>query len=40
MDAEERRVLLDDGLDPDDPIVVAAMDLVRWELSLLVDQID
>ena len=24
-----------EGLDPDDPAVVAALDLVRWELSLL-----
>jgi hypothetical protein len=24
-----------EGLDPDDPAVVAAIDVVRWELSLL-----
>jgi hypothetical protein len=24
------------GFDPDDPAVVAAIDLVRWELSLLL----
>jgi hypothetical protein len=23
-----------EGLDPDDPAVIAAIDLVRWELSL------
>lgn len=34
VDAEERQALVDDGLDPDDPGVVA-IDLVRWELSLL-----
>jgi hypothetical protein len=27
--------LLAEGLDPDDPAVIAALDLVRWELSLL-----
>jgi hypothetical protein len=26
-----------EGLDPDDPAVVAAIDLVAWELSLLAD---
>jgi hypothetical protein len=25
-----------EGLDPDDPAVVVAIDLVRWELSLLL----
>jgi hypothetical protein len=25
------------GLDPDDPAVIAAIDLVRWELSLVVE---
>ncbi|MGV9798801.1 hypothetical protein ACWDTP_12170 [Mycobacterium sp. NPDC003449] len=35
MDAEERAELRAQGLDPDDPRVVAAIDLVRWELSLL-----
>jgi hypothetical protein len=24
-----------EGLDPDDPAVIAAIDLVRWELSLI-----
>lgn len=38
MDAEERRTLADEGLDPDDPRVRAGIDLVRWELSLLLDQ--
>jgi hypothetical protein len=34
MDAEERQALRAEGLDPDDPSVIAAIDLVRWELSL------
>jgi hypothetical protein len=34
VDAEEREALVAEGLDPDDPSVVAAIDLVRWELSL------
>jgi hypothetical protein len=28
------KLLRDEGLDPDDPAVIAAIDLVRWELSL------
>jgi len=35
MDDEELQAVRDEGLDPDDPAVVAALDLVRWELSLL-----
>jgi hypothetical protein len=35
MDADEREALRAEGLDPDDPAVVAALDLVRWELELL-----
>ncbi|MFV8233993.1 hypothetical protein [Mycolicibacterium fortuitum] len=35
MEAEDRAELRAAGLDPDDPQVVAAIDLVRWELSLL-----
>ena len=31
---EERQALRAEGLDPDDPAVVVAIDLVRWELSL------
>jgi hypothetical protein len=31
VDDEERRI---EGLNPDDPAVIAAIDLVRWELSL------
>ncbi|MFN6554752.1 hypothetical protein ACP6C3_30515 [Mycolicibacterium septicum] len=27
---------MDEGFDPDDPQVVMAIDLVRWELSLLL----
>jgi hypothetical protein len=33
-DAEERQALRAEGLDLDDPAVIAAIDLVRWELSL------
>ncbi|GFG83175.1 hypothetical protein MPRG_64510 [Mycobacterium paragordonae] len=40
MDAEEREAFVNDGLDPDDTSVVAAIDLVRWELSLLLGQDD
>jgi hypothetical protein len=38
MDAEEARAVRAEGLDPDDPVVVAAIDLVRWELSLVLDE--
>jgi hypothetical protein len=31
----ERQAIRAEGLDPDDPAVVAAIDMVRWELSLL-----
>jgi len=34
MDDEERQALQAEGLDHDDPAVIAAIDLVRWELSL------
>jgi hypothetical protein len=34
MDDEQRPALFDEGLNPDDPAVIAAIDLVRWELSL------
>jgi hypothetical protein len=34
VDAEEAQALQAEGLDPDDPAVIAAIDLVRWELSL------
>jgi hypothetical protein len=34
VDDEDREALRAEGLDPDDPAVVAAIDLVRWELSL------
>jgi hypothetical protein len=34
VDDEERDALWAEGLDPDDPAVIAAIDLVRWELSL------
>jgi hypothetical protein len=33
-DTYERQALRAEGLNPDDPAVVAAIDLVRWELSL------
>jgi hypothetical protein len=34
MDDEDAQALWAKGLDPDDPAVIAAIDLVRWELSL------
>jgi hypothetical protein len=34
VDDDERRALQVEGLDPDDPAVIAAIDLARWELSL------
>jgi len=34
MDDEHGQALRAEGLDPDDPDVRAATDLVRWELSL------
>jgi hypothetical protein len=34
VDDEERQALQAEGLDPDDPAVVAAIDMMRWELSL------
>jgi hypothetical protein len=34
---DERVAIRADELDPDDPAVVAALDLVRWELALLGD---
>ena len=35
VDYEERQALRAEGLDPDDPAVIAAIDMVRWELDLL-----
>ena len=35
MDETEREVIRAEGLDPDNPAVRAAIDLVRWELELL-----
>nr|MDT0523860.1 hypothetical protein [Streptomyces sp. DSM 41633] len=35
MDNIARAVIREDGLDPDDPDVGAAIDLVRWELECL-----
>lgn len=35
VDGIERDALRAEGLDPDDPAVVAALDMVRWELELL-----
>jgi hypothetical protein len=37
MDDVERDALRAEGLDADDPRVVAATDFVAWELSLLAD---
>jgi hypothetical protein len=34
VDDDERQAPQAEGLDPDDPAVLAAIDLVRWELSL------
>jgi hypothetical protein len=34
MDDEDAQALGDEGLSPDNPAVIAAIDLVRWELSL------
>lgn len=35
MDDEEREAIRAEGLDPDDPAVAEAIDLVRWELEML-----
>jgi hypothetical protein len=35
MDETEREAVRAVGMDPDDPAVVAAMDFVAWELSML-----
>jgi hypothetical protein len=35
MDDDERDAIRAEGLDPDNPAVLAALDLVRWELELL-----
>ena len=35
FDNIERDALREEGFDPDDPETVTAIDLVRWELSLL-----
>jgi hypothetical protein len=35
MDDDEREAIQAEGLNPDDPAVIAAIDLVRWELALL-----
>jgi hypothetical protein len=35
MDDIEREAILAEGLDPDDQSLVTAIDLVRWELSML-----
>jgi hypothetical protein len=37
VDDEERQALRAEGLDPDEPAVIAAIDLVRWELSLIAN---
>jgi hypothetical protein len=34
VDDDERQALRAEGLDPDGPAVIAAIDVVRWELSL------
>jgi len=35
MDDEERNAIRAEGLDPDDPAALTALDFVRWELQLL-----
>jgi hypothetical protein len=35
VDEIEREAIRAEGLDPDDPVVVTAIDFARWELSLL-----
>jgi hypothetical protein len=35
MDDAEREAIRGEGFDPDDPVVRAAVDLVRWELELI-----
>jgi hypothetical protein len=35
MDEDEREAIWAEGFDPDDPAIIAAIDLVRWELELL-----
>lgn len=37
MDDKEQDAIRAEGLDPDDPAVRAAIDLVRWELEILRD---
>jgi hypothetical protein len=37
MDDDEREVSRAEGLDPEEPAVRAALDLVRWELELLAN---
>jgi hypothetical protein len=34
MDEDERRAIRAEGLDSADPAVIAALDLVHWELQL------
>ena len=34
VDDDKRQGLRAEGLDPDDPAVIAVIDVVRWELSL------
>jgi hypothetical protein len=36
VDDDERQALQAENLDPDDPAVIAAIDLVRWELYPLM----
>lgn len=35
VDEDERNAVQGEGLDPDDPAVRAALDLVHWELELV-----
>lgn len=38
-DSVEAEAIRAEGLDPDDPSVEAAIDLVRWELELLAGEL-
>ena len=38
MDDDEREAIRAEGLDPDNPAVRAALELVRWELELLASE--
>ena len=39
MDEVEREAVRAEGLDPDEPAVREALDVVRWELELLAGEL-